>query len=235
MADQRERRRGYKGVAAVTRGREEEGFTLIELMVTMVIMALVAVMVLVSIVNVMTQQNQAASIDQTASQVGLAFIALDKEIRYAAAIDCPYGWTGPAGGPCSTAPTDASAVPSGDYALSFYSEWTVATLGHAQCTEILYNTLKGQLEQRTWVAGSSVSTATGWSIIGSRLSSTPSQAVFTVPTATSSSLIRQQVTVALTSGSANTVPAVSSLAQVTFTAVNSTTATPPATSLCPLS
>lgn len=213
----------------------EEGFTLIELMVTMVIMALVAVMVLVSIVNVMTQQNQAASLDQTASQVGLAFITLDKEIRYAATLDCPYGWTGSPGDSCATAPPDASAVPSGDYALTFYSAWTAATLGHAQCTEVLYDTTKGQLEQRTWDAASSASTATGWSTIASGLSTTPSQAVFSVPSSTSASLIRQQVTVSLTSSSAHSVPAVSSTAQVTFTAINSTTATPPATPACPLS
>ncbi len=213
----------------------DEGFTLIELLVTMVIMSLVAVMVLVSIINVMTQQNQAASLDKTSSQVGLAFIALDKEIRYAASIDCPYGWTAPAGDPCSTAPTDAASVPSGDYALTFYSAWTVATLGHPQCSELLYDTTKGQLEQRTWDAGSSVSTATAWSIIGSGLSNAPSQPVFSIPNATSGSLIRQQVLISLESGSTATVPAVSSVATVTFTAVNSTTANPPTTSACPLS
>ena len=217
------------------KGRGDEGFTLIELLVTMVIMSLVVVMVLVSIINVMTQQNQAASLDKTSSQVGLAFIALDKEIRYAASIDCPYGWTAAAGDPCSTAPTDASAVPSGDYALTFYSAWTIATLGHPQCTELLYDTTKGKLEQRTWDAGGSVSAATPWSIIGSGLSSAPSQAVFSVPNATSGSLIRQQVLVSLDSGSTATVPAVSSVATVTFTAVNSTTANPPTTSACPLS
>ena len=215
--------------------RDEEGFTLIELLVTMVIMSLVAVMVLVSIINVMTQQNQAASLDSTSSQVGLAFIALDKEIRYAASIDCPYGWTAAAGDPCAATPADAGSVPSGDYALTFYSAWTIATLGHPQCTELLYDTTKGQLEQRTWDAGSSVSTATACSIIGSGLSNAPSQPVFSVPNATSGSLIRQQVLISLEAGSTATVPAVSSVATVTFTAVNSATANPPTTSACPLS
>jgi prepilin-type N-terminal cleavage/methylation domain-containing protein len=219
----------------VSETRTEEGFTLIELLVTMAIMALVAVMVLVSLVNVMTQQNQAASLDRTSSQVGLAFIALDKEIRYAATIDCPYGWTSATAGPCSSAPSDASSVPSGDYALTFYSSYTDATLGHPQCSELLYDTPKGLLEQRTWNATGSVSGATGWSIIGSGLSTQPSQAVFTLPDPTSGLIIRQQVTVSLASRSAGTVPAVSSIAQVTFTAVNSTKVTPPNSPACPLS
>jgi prepilin-type N-terminal cleavage/methylation domain-containing protein len=219
----------------VSETRTEEGFTLIELLVTTAIMALVAVMVLVSLVNVMTQQNQAASLDRTSSQVGLAFIALDKEIRYAATIDCPYGWTSATAGPCSSAPSDASSVPSGDYALTFYSSYTDATLGHPQCSELLYDTSQGLLEQRTWNATGSVSGATGWSIIGSGLSTQPSQAVFTLPVQTSGLIIRQQVTVSLASRSAGTVPAVSSIAQVTFTAVNSTTVTPPNSPACPLS
>jgi prepilin-type N-terminal cleavage/methylation domain-containing protein len=222
-------------MVAVSESRTEEGFTLIELLVTTAIMALVAVMVLVSLVNVMTQQNEAASLDRTSSQVGLAFIALDKEVRYAATIDCPYGWTSASAGPCSSAPSDASSVPSGDYALTFYSTYTTATLGHPQCTELLYDTAKGLLEQRTWNATGSVSGASGWSIIGSGLSTSPSEAVFTVPDAASGSIVRQQVTVSLASSSAGTSPAVSSTAQVTFTAVNSIAATPPTSSACPLS
>lgn len=89
MPDPRLSPRGQEPAGATDSGAPERGFTLIELIVTMLILSIVMIVVLNSFTTIMTSQTRQASISKSQSQLALAFIALDQEVRYSTGITTP--------------------------------------------------------------------------------------------------------------------------------------------------
>jgi type II secretory pathway pseudopilin PulG len=128
----------------------DAGITLVELVVSMAIMAVVMAVFLTGIVQVcrMTTATEARSSAQ--SQLGVAFLRLEREVRYAVEVEDPY-------------------VASGAQYIAFLS----ARLGGAKCVQLrVYST---RLELRIWTPPtppSSVRTSlTAWGTLASGVTS----------------------------------------------------------------
>ena len=114
---------------------------------------IVTMLVLVTLTSAYGAQSRAQGTAQASSQVTLAFMQLEGEIRYATDIE-----------PAS----DGNSPP--DYFVKFESTWTQSAQGPL-CTQVEY-TSSGILQQRTWPASGSVPTA-GWQVLASGLETTP--------------------------------------------------------------
>lgn len=119
-------------MAPTRRGSEDRehdaGFTLLELTVTMLILALVLIVALRSFSTIFASQTRQTSMSSAQQQLSLAFIALDREVRYAQGITQP----------------DSSG---GSYYVEF--EY-LPPAGASQCAELQYSPTAGTLSQRTW-------------------------------------------------------------------------------------
>lgn len=109
-------------------GRGDDGITLIEVMVAMVVMAVVMIVFTTATIQIYRSTNQVQGAADAASQINIAYIRLDKEIRYATAISSP-----------ST---------TGDPEVEYLTTFT----GTPTCTELRVQTLNGipQLRWRSW-------------------------------------------------------------------------------------
>ena len=134
----------------------EAGFTLVELLVVMPFLIIVTALVMWSLVDAYGAGSEVQSTSQSSSEVTLAFMTLEGEIRYAADINEPGN--------------DTNSPP--DYYVEFESTWTQNTLGYSQCTELEY-TSGGVLQQLQWNAADSAPT-TGWKPLASGLETTTS-------------------------------------------------------------
>lgn len=146
----------------------DDGFSLIELMISMALMSVVTALFTTGIVQVYQAQNFTDDVTETTLQINNAFIRLDADVRYAAGISDP----GTANG-------------------SQYVEYLKANTGTDVCTQLRL-TPGGQLQQRR---KSGTQDTSGWSVLASQLVSPSS---FTRALATDSGNAYQQLAVTLT-------------------------------------
>lgn len=123
------------------RARDERGVTIVELLVSMGIFVMVLVVFLAAVVTMSRTAVRTQATGDSASQLRTVFQRLDKEVRYASAIN-----------------------PPGETAGNFYVEYhlpaTVGT-GAAQCVQWRYMVSTRELQRRTWTPGVA-SSVTGW-------------------------------------------------------------------------
>lgn len=183
----------------------DAGFTLIELVVTMVIMTVVMIVALGSFSTIFVSQTQQTSISNSESQLALAFITLDNEVRYSTGITQP----------------DQSGS-------SYYVELQYFTPSNtSQCAELQYSPTAGTLSQRTWAVPPAGSPATpgGWDPLATDLTTAgqPFALVNDVGGDTSDNLATmEQLQVALTATAGKGSGQASSTSEVTFTAIDTT-------------
>lgn len=115
-------------------GRPEDGFTLVELMVVLPFLLIVTTLVLTTVVTAYGAQSRVQATSQSSSQVTLAFIALDGELRYASDINQP--------GQDTSSPAN--------YYVEFDFDWKTNSQGEPECTQLEYNNSSGNLQQRSW-------------------------------------------------------------------------------------
>jgi type II secretory pathway pseudopilin PulG len=109
----------------------ERGTSLIELIVGMMIMSVCGAIFLGSAVTLSRVTAKTQSVTSSASQTNLAYLSLDKTVRYASAIATP--------GKSSTG--------------RWYVEFRSTTIdGTEECTQLRLDNATKQLEQRTWDA-----------------------------------------------------------------------------------
>jgi len=192
----------------------DEGTTLIEVMVGMVLMSIFLAMFTGAVVLMNRAMNNAQAVNQSASQLNAAFLSLDKTVRYAAAISAP-GKEG-----------------KGNWYVEMRTTAT-SKAGTEECTQFRVDSQ--QLQRRTWTVDNSFpSKPTDWMPIASDISNgdvepgTPA-APFQVPARAGAVL--QQLTITLQSSSGSGTSLTNSTSSFTFTAVNSTMAAP-TTSIC---
>jgi Tfp pilus assembly protein PilV len=176
----------------------DAGITMIEVVSSMVVMSIVLVIFTTGFLQVMGSANRVQTLAEAQSQVNIAFLRLDKEIRYAAAI-----------GQEGTVGTD------------WYVEYLTTNTGSRVCTELRLHA--SQLQRRTWtqpappaVPGPGNVTPTTWAPLVSNVSST---APFTFSDA-DSTMGFQRLELKLTAGDAAAGVAKSRQTDVTFTALN---------------
>jgi len=182
VADPRQRietRQGQSTLAA----QSEAGFTLVELLVVMPFLLIVTALVMWTLVTAYGAQSQVQNTSNASSQVTLAFMALDGEIRYAANINQP------------------GADSNNNYYVEFESAWTQNTQGQPTCTQLEYANSAGELLQRSWLANASA--PTGWQVLASGLQTSISNDPFSL-SAPQSSPWQLSVTLSAVSGTGST-------------------------------
>jgi prepilin-type N-terminal cleavage/methylation domain-containing protein len=108
------------------RARDDRGFTLIELVVSMVIMTVIATITTAAVTQIYSAANKVDTTSYSRSQLTVAFRRLDTEMRYAT-------WLGA-----------ASTTPVGG---SYYVEYA---MGATTCRELKFDTNAGVLSLYSW-------------------------------------------------------------------------------------
>ena len=196
--------------ARLGRLRGEEGTTLIELVVGMMIMSIFLVMFTGAIVTMNRAENKTEAVSITTAQVNQAFLTLDKTVRYATAISTPG--TGTAG--------------------DWYVELRSTNTGSEVCTQLRIDSQ--QLQRRTWTVTNSVgSTPSAWVPMASSVNNGGAAAgagqpfVLVVPVVANDTAYQQlKFNLSTLAGAAGSQTP--SLSSFTFTATNSTLPAPAA-------
>lgn len=188
----------------------DQGTTLVELLVVMIIFTLVVGIVSTTVIVMYRQQVRQSAVGNNLDASRKLIQQLDRQVRYANAINTPG--TG----------TDGN----------FYVEWRSGNTGQQQtCTQWRHVVGTNRVESRTWLpplAGTGAVTATAWSLQGLNIKAIAGKPIFSI-SATSASNSHQVLSVQFTSSSGK--PSVSLNSQVTIAALNSTSSSAP-TSLC---
>ena len=181
--------------------RDDEGVSLVELIVAMGLMAMVGVMFTTGILQVHSSLNKADSTAEAQGQINAAYLRLDQEIRYARGVSTP-------------------ATVSGDY----YVEYLVELKSVATCVELRLHTTTKELQRRQWTQGASPLKPTSWTTLASNVTGTTP---FTTTVADGSSLTGlrfQTLALNVTSTSGLGGKATQRATNVSFTAMNTAVA-----------
>lgn len=191
----------------------DDGTSLIELMVAMMLMTVFLAMFTTAIVAMNRAENKTESVSLASSQLNQAFLALDKTVRYSSAISPPGTGT------------------LGDW----YVELRATSGGSEVCTQLRIDTQ--QLQRRTWTVTNSVGSApTPWAPLSSYVAnggaaSGPAQPFLLVAPVVANSTGFQQLTFNLATLSGGGTTQTRSTSSFTFTATNSTIP-PPTAPIC---
>ena len=185
--------------------RRDEGTTLIELTVGMMLMAIFLAMFTGAVVMMNSAMNKSQALNLSATQLNTAFANLDNIVRYAAFISTPK-----------------ISATSGDW----YVELRMSTAGGETCNQLRVDIASKQLQRRTWtVANAVASTPSAWLPIASGISNggapagPKSQPFYLISPA--GNAVYQQLTFNLTSPAGAGTASTTSVSSFTFTALNS--------------
>lgn len=184
-------------------GDRQAGYTLVELMVTLLCVAIITTMVSLMLLSAYRSESRVSAMSQANSQVTQAFTQLDSEIRYASDINVPG--------------QDSSSPPN--YFVEFQSNWTESSESYPQCTEVEYDNSTGVLQQQTWLLVNAGTVAPGtWQVIASGLKTDLS----TDPFSLSDTTVPWQLAVSISSTSGVGATAETAQSSFAFTALNTT-------------
>lgn len=185
---------------------DESGFTLIELLVSMVIFAVFLAILVGSIVGITRASSRTQLLAQTSSSILAAFQTLDRQIRYANAINFPGTGT------------------SGARYIEFRTGADSSSTGTVMCTQYRYVVTGRTLQSRQWqdVLGS---TPTAWATkITSVIDLGGSNYPFTMIPASIGGSTMQQLVLTVSSGTDIVTPGAA--IATTFVARNSSITSP---------
>jgi type II secretory pathway pseudopilin PulG len=204
------------GRAVRCRPRDDDGTSLIELVVGMMVMSIFLAIFTGAIVAMNRAENKTESVSLTTSQLNQAYLTLDETVRYAAAISPP------------------GTATSGDW----YVELRTTNTGSEVCTQLRThpdpnNPATWQLQRRTWaVPLPSGSAPTGWAPVTSYLANggtgSAALAPFVLNAVVAYDTNAQQLTFNLATASGAGSTQTTSVSTYTFTAANSTIPAPAA-------
>lgn len=140
---------------------DEDGFTLVEVLIAMFVMTIVMTMVLLTMTGWVVNTERSVSLSgQASDQVQQAFMTLDQEVRYAADVNAP-----------GSSPSACSGTTC-NYWVEFESDWTTSTQSSPRCTQVEYATSLGLLRQRSWPTSASTTppSSAAWQVLASGLS-----------------------------------------------------------------
>jgi hypothetical protein len=187
--------------------RQDDGTTLMELIVGMSLMAIFGGMFTTAILLMTSSATKAQSLTTTSAQLSSAFLKLDKTVRYATALSQP-------------------AQSSGTGATNdWYVEMRITNTGTEVCAQLRIDQTAQQLQQRTWtVTGTTASALTSWTpmasgITNGGMASTSPDVPF-ILTAPSASVDYQRLTVNLISTAGGGAQPTNAHSSVTFNGTN---------------
>ena len=180
---------------------------MVELIVGMGIMTICGAIFLGSAVTLSRVTAKTQSVTTSASQTNLAYLKLDRSVRYASAI----------------------SQPGRDSAGNWYVELRDTTSGDEVCTQLRLNNSTKRLEQRTWRTDTTPVVATAFRQISTGFTngtaaydaSTAGDQPFFLDPATNTA-IHQKLTITLVSAAGTTGTSSTSRSSFTLTALNST-------------
>jgi prepilin-type N-terminal cleavage/methylation domain-containing protein len=176
------------------RRTRDTGITLIEVVVSMSIMSVLMAVFTVGIVQMYRSANHNESLSTAQSQLNIAFLRLDKEIRYAAAVST-----------------------SGAVGSDFYVEYLTMNANTRRCSQLRLHAADRQLQLRTWTQGSPDGSATAWIPLASGVGAVSGQPPFAPDPDNASRFERLELTLVATYGPRDRPTSMS----ITFTALNS--------------
>lgn len=188
---------------------DDAGVTIVELIVSMGIFVMVLVVFLAATVTMSRQAVRTQAVSDNASQLRTVFQRLDKELRYASAVNVP-------------------GTSNGDIYVEYLVPATAST-GDALCVQWRYDVDARELQRRSWAPGDATSVS-GWSTAVTDLRNDltdPAQAPFVFHRAGPSGskiFLRQGLTVHLDAGLGVAGDARGSQLHVYMVARNSSTA-----------
>jgi hypothetical protein len=159
----------------------------------MSIMSFLMAMFTVGMVQMYHSTNQNESLSTAQSQLNIAFLRLDDEIRYATAINTP-----------------------GSVGADFYVEYLTTSPAPRTCTQLHLNTAAQQLQLRRWPQGSPAQ-ATEWRALASGVSADANQPPFAFDPVAGSPYERLRLRLVAVYGPRDTMKTRS---DITFTALN---------------
>ena len=173
---------------------------MIEIVTTLAIMSIAMSIFTTGILQIYRFVNKTESMSITQSQINLAVLRLDKELRYAAGISTP-----------------------GLLGADWYVEYLTTNTGTATCTglRLTVTTTQPQLQLRTWPQGTYPSPAPGWATMASEVNSTQP---FTV-IAPDQDVAYQRLRLTLTASAGTAPTATATQTDVTFTALDTSLGT----------
>jgi prepilin-type N-terminal cleavage/methylation domain-containing protein len=172
----------------------DAGFTLVELLVSIVVLGIFMSMATAGFLNMFKTQNRTQALADAQRQLSLAFNQLDREIRYSSGISAP--------GLVGSEP---------------YVEFLTTNSGSPICTELRLRPTTGQLQQRTWTQSTGTITPSPWTQLATNITTTTQPFVLTIADAT---LNFQRLGISLTATAGGVVTSVTRQFTATFTALN---------------
>lgn len=189
----------------------DEGTSLIELLVVMIIFTMIMAIITTAIVNMVHQSQKESGQSNNLNSSRKVIEMFDHSVRYANAITTPG--TG----------TDGS----------YYVEFRTGNTGQQQtCTQWRFVPTGGKMQWRTWqppLSGLGSVTATSWSTAAIGMSKVGVAQVFSIAPSSAADT-KEELVVQFTATSG--APPTSSTSQVTITAINSPSPIAPTTATC---
>lgn len=191
---------------SLVRDGGERGTSLIELIVGMSIMTVCGAIFLGSAVTLSRVTAKTQAVTTTASQTNLAYLALDRTLRYASYV------------------TEPGKSTSGNW----YVEFRDTTTGSEVCTQLRIDNSTKQLQRRTWSTTTTPVTPTAFRQIstgftnGTVAKNDKDQPFLLLPETETSTVSHQRLVVTLLSASGSSGAASASRSSFMLTALNST-------------
>jgi prepilin-type N-terminal cleavage/methylation domain-containing protein len=172
---------------------DDRGLTLIEVVVSIVILSVAMILFTGGMLQIYRNLNKTESMSTVQTQLNVAYLRLDKEIRYASAI--------------STQATQGS---------NYYFRYLISNTGTQTCVELKLDGTAKQLLRRTWTHTTGTPVPSAWLPLARNVTATNP---FLTPDPTGTQVTpRVQVNIRAWSGASN--DATSRASNAVFTALN---------------
>jgi prepilin-type N-terminal cleavage/methylation domain-containing protein len=149
-------RNGARRRMQVSRNRDVAGFTMIELLVSMILLAVVSTTFLAAINAIYGGIHKQQGITNAADGNRKAFALLDKQVRYASGINTP------------------GTASDGNFYVEYQWSQSTGSLDAVTCSQWRLNPTTDLLQYRSWASGTTPNPTPSWTTVDMGVTNTPS-------------------------------------------------------------